>query len=162
MKSLTEHLSQYAGYHRDRRNIRTHLIGIPLIVIAIATLLARPHWGAISPALIVAVGCCLFYVRLNWRLGLVMTALLLLACALGWQLALLSTPLWLGWGVGLFVVGWLFQFVGHYFEGKKPAFIDDVTGLIIGPLFVVAELGFYLGCLKKLKNDIESEAGPLH
>ena len=42
MKTLTDHLAQYAAYHRDRRNIATHFIGIPLIVVAVAVLLSRP------------------------------------------------------------------------------------------------------------------------
>jgi len=39
---------QYAAYHRDRRNILTHLVGIPLIFTAIALWLAFPlgKWGA--------------------------------------------------------------------------------------------------------------------
>ena len=48
-------------------------------------------------------------------------------------------------GVGLivtlaiFVVGWAIQFLGHKFEGMKPAFFDDVKQLLIGPIFVAAE-----------------------
>ena len=38
MKSLVDHLSQYAAYHRDPHNIATHFVGIPLIVIAVAML----------------------------------------------------------------------------------------------------------------------------
>ena len=48
-------------------------------------------------------------------------------------------------GIGLFVVGWVVQLIGHGFEGRKPAFLDDLVGLLIGPLFVVAEAGFLLG-----------------
>ena len=57
--------------------------------------------------------------------------------------------------VVLFVVGWLFQFVGHYLEGKKPAFLDDITGLIIGPLFVFVELLFLLGLKRDWQKIIE-------
>ena len=32
-------LTQYATYHRDRRNIQTHLVGVPIIVFAIGVLL---------------------------------------------------------------------------------------------------------------------------
>ena len=57
MKSLVDHLSQYAAYHRDPRNIASHFIGIPLIVVAVAVLLSRPAWVVgglwISPALLV-------------------------------------------------------------------------------------------------------------
>ena len=64
-------------------------------------------------------------------------------------------------GVGGFFVGWVIQFVGHYFEGRKPAFFDDVMGLAIGPLFVVAEVLFKLGAYAQLQREIEERAGPL-
>ena len=41
-RNATDLMAQYAAYHRDRRNIATHFVGIPLIVYAIAILLARP------------------------------------------------------------------------------------------------------------------------
>ena len=72
-----------------------------------------------------------------------------------------STSLWLGSGIGMFVVGWVIQFVGHYYEGKKPAFVDDISGLIVGPLFVVAELAFLLGLRQDLKQQIEARSGPV-
>ncbi|WP_243750842.1 Mpo1-like protein [Serratia marcescens] len=46
MRSLEDHLAAYAAYHRDARNIATHFIGIPLIVISLLALLSRPAWGA--------------------------------------------------------------------------------------------------------------------
>ena len=45
MKTLVDHLAQYAAYHRDRRNIASHFIGIPMIVLAVAVLLSRPEIG---------------------------------------------------------------------------------------------------------------------
>ena len=42
MKTIVEHLAQYAAYHRNRKNVATHLIGIPMIVVGILTLLSRP------------------------------------------------------------------------------------------------------------------------
>ena len=159
MKSLVDHLSQYAAYHRDPHNIATHFVGIPLIVIAVATLLSRPQWMGISPAVLVMLASAVFYLRLELRLGLLMTLLLALTVWLGYALAGLSTAAWLGWGIGLFVVGWVFQFVGHYYEGRKPSFIDDVTGLIVGPLFVVVELGFLLGWREDLRREMALRAG---
>lgn len=165
MKSLVDHLSQYAAYHRDPRNIASHFIGIPLIFVAVAVLLSRPGWpvGAVlvSPALLVAVASAWFYLRLELRLGVLMTVLLGLAVWLGQVLAAQSTWVWLGSGLGMFVVGWIIQFVGHYYEGRKPAFVDDLTGLIVGPLFVVVEAGFLLGLRGELKRAIEERAGPV-
>jgi len=34
--------------------------------------------------------------------------------------------------VGLFVIGWVFQFVGHAFEGKPPEFFKDWRFLFVG------------------------------
>ncbi len=39
-RSAPELMVQYAHYHRDRRNIATHLVGIPLIVLSIGMLLS--------------------------------------------------------------------------------------------------------------------------
>ena len=35
-------------------------------------------------------------------------------------------------GIGLFVLGWIFQFIGQAFEGKAPSFFRDPTFLLVG------------------------------
>lgn len=50
-------------------------------------------------------------------------------------LVLLASPFVAGlWkaGLALFLVGWTFQFVGHYFEGKPPEFMKDWRFLFVG------------------------------
>ena len=42
----------------------------------------------------------------------------------------------------------------------KPAFFDDVMQLIIGPLFVCAEVFFLLGAKPQLRRYIEERVGP--
>ncbi len=161
MKNLPQQLSQYALYHRDPRNIQTHYIGIPLIVIALFSLLGAPLWAGVSLTHLLIGFSCLFYFRLDLRFGVVMLAFSALCYwAATW---LLSLPFisWLSASVAIFVVGWLFQFVGHYFEGKKPAFVDDLVGLLIGPMFILAELAFSLGMAKSLQQQIDEVAGPV-
>ncbi|MCO6055985.1 DUF962 domain-containing protein [Pseudomonas sp. MOB-449] len=164
MKTLIDQLGQYAEYHRDRRNIATHFVGIPLIVVAVAVLLSRPGTEAfglwLSPAALAGLVSALYYLRLDLRYGLVMTVLLALSLWIGASFAVQGTATWLGAGLGMFVIGWVIQFIGHYYEGRKPAFVDDLTGLIIGPLFVVAELGFLLGLRKDVEHAVEKRAGP--
>jgi len=164
MKTLVDHLGQYAEYHRDRRNILSHFIGIPMIVVAVAVLLSRPGWDIaglwLSPALLTALAAAVFYLRLDLRFGLLMAALLGLCLWAGAALAQQSTLVWLSGGLGLFVVGWIIQFIGHYYEGRKPAFVDDLMGLVVGPLFVVAELGFLLGLRPEVQEAVERRAGP--
>ena len=34
--------------------------------------------------------------------------------------------------LGWFVIGWILQFIGHYFEGKPPEFFKDWRFLLVG------------------------------
>ena len=163
MARLEDQLSMYATYHRDIRNIWTHFVGIPMIVLAVVTLLARPHleideW-IVTPARVLLLWVGVYYIFLNVKLGIAMTLLLGLAVLAGEQLAVLPTSEWLACGVGIFVAGWMIQFIGHYWEGKKPAFFDDIRGLLIGPLFVVVEALFLMGFLPSLQSAITQRAG---
>jgi uncharacterized membrane protein YGL010W len=164
MRSLPEHLASYAAYHRDRRNIATHFVGIPMIVVAVAVLLARPilFLGALplSLATLVTLLATLYYLRLDVRFGMVMALLLGASLVFAQWAAAQSTMYWLATGISLFVVGWVIQFVGHAYEGRKPAFVDDLAGLIIGPLFVVAEAAFLMGLRRDLEGVIIAAAGP--
>ena len=36
------------------------------------------------------------------------------------------------WAIGLFIAGWILQFVGHAFEGKPPEFFKDWRFLFVG------------------------------
>ncbi|MBW8811416.1 MAG: DUF962 domain-containing protein, partial [Lysobacter sp.] len=47
--------------------------------------------------------------------------------------------------VGVFVIAWIAQFIGHKIEGKKPSFLTDLTYLLIGPAWVLAKLYRKLG-----------------
>jgi uncharacterized membrane protein YGL010W len=172
VKSAVDQLTQYASYHRDSRNVMSHFIGVPMIVFAVIVLLSRPNLAAagfafngiapLSPAFVLTQITALYYLRLDLKLGIAMAIFLEICLWLSAMIAAGSTQSWLIAGIGIFVVGWVIQFIGHYYEGKKPAFVDDVIGLIIGPLFVAAEFSFLMGWRKELKETIESRVGPLH
>jgi uncharacterized membrane protein YGL010W len=128
MQSLEQNLTQYAAYHRDRRNIATHFIGVPMIMFV---------------------------------LGIAMPVVLFVMCATASEIvARVSTGAALGLAVAVFVVGWALQFLGHKFEGMKPAFFDDAKQLFIGPIFVCAEAFFMLGAKPRLRRYIEERVGP--
>lgn len=164
-RSADELLIQYAMYHRDQRNISTHLLGIPLIVLALAMLLtpAAIEWRGLQ----LTAAWCLWGLLSVWylrrgRLGLGVAV----SAGAGMLFALAHWGLQgqpeaaLSWGLTLFVAGWLLQFIGHYYEGRKPAFVDDLVGLLVGPMFVTAEALFALGIYKDLQTRILGEAGP--
>ena len=165
MRTLQENLTQYAAYHRDRRNIATHFVGVPMIVFSVILALNEVHFslGSMQPtlAVVVAVAAILYYVSQDVVLGLTMAVIFLLMCAGASEItARFSTPAALGIALAIFVVGWALQYWGHYFEGMKPAFYDDVMGLAIGPLFVLAEAFFLFGAKPELRRYIEERVGP--
>ncbi|MGM9484723.1 DUF962 domain-containing protein [Roseateles sp. NT4] len=160
-------MAQYAAYHRDRRNIATHFVGIPLIVFAISVLLARAEFTVgntpMNAAIVLWGLSALWYLtRGNLALGAATTIVNGALTGLAMTAAQGSTTSWLVIGVGSFVVGWVFQFIGHYYEGKKPAFVDDLVGLLVGPMFVVGEAMFMLGWGRPLLAEIEKRVGPTH
>ena len=165
MRAATDLLSQYAEYHRDRRNIASHFIGVPMIVFAVGVLLAKPSFAlgslVLTPAwLVFALITAWYLTRGNLVLGLAVSLANGVLIALAHQVGGSGTAAWLAWGIGCFAVGWLIQFVGHWYEGRKPAFVDDIVGLLVGPMFVTAEALFALGWGKPLLAEIERRAGP--
>ena len=165
MRAATDLLSGYAEYHRDQRNILSHFVGVPMIVFAMGVLLARPAFNlgglALSPAWLVFAATAAWYLtRGTLALGVAVSTVVGVLLLAAHQVAYGGTAAWLAWGVGMFVVGWVIQFVGHWYEGRKPAFVDDITGLLVGPMFVTAEAMFMLGWNKPLLAEIERRAGP--
>ena len=167
MRNATDLLARYAEYHRDQRNIVSHFIGVPMIVFGVGVLLARatfPAFGTTSTLAWVAfaLAAAWYLTRGNVVLGIAVSVAVGILIKLGHEVSGGSVAQWLAWGVGFFLVGWVIQFVGHWYEGRKPAFVDDLIGLLVGPMFVVAELMFMRGWNKPLHAEIERRAGPTH
>jgi uncharacterized membrane protein YGL010W len=122
-------LGDYAQYHRDPRNRVMHEIGIPLIVLGVAALMRLAHVGNLDLALLAIVATSIFYIRLVGTLAipaiLGLFALYVLALFIAWP-----------WAIAVFFAGWVFQFIGHAYEGKSPAFLTNLVHLLIGPLWI--------------------------
>jgi uncharacterized membrane protein YGL010W len=166
VKTVGDNLAQYAAYHRDRRNIATHFVGIPMIVLAVVIALAcvsiRLGSVEITLAAVASLAACAYYFRLDFVLGVTLAVALFAACAAASEaIARWGTGGALGAAGALFVAGWALQFLGHRFEGMKPAFFDDVRQLLIGPLFVCAETYFLVGARTALRAAIEARVGPV-
>lgn len=166
MRTATDLLAGYAEYHRDPRNISSHFVGVPMIVFASGVLLARPAFAVgglmLSPAWVLFAAVVAWFLTrgdivLGCTVSLATGVLIFLAHRTAYSGGFF---LWLGSGVGLFLLGWTIQALGHWYEGRKPAFIDDMVGLLIGPMFIVAELLFMTGWNKPLMEEIERRAGP--
>ncbi|WP_091736064.1 DUF962 domain-containing protein [Phenylobacterium immobile] len=161
MTELVRQLAAYAAYHRDRRNVATHMVGIPVIVLAMQVLTSRPMLDAggwtVTTAVALSAAAALYYLRLDLGFGAAMAALMTLGCGLGAMIASMPTAAWLAIGAGGFIGGWALQFIGHHYEGRKPAFFDNLLGLLIGPLFIVADIAFALGLRRAVRTAVHHD-----
>tara|TARA_R110000744_G_scaffold159371_1_gene275521 strand:- start:499 stop:1029 length:531 start_codon:yes stop_codon:yes gene_type:complete len=160
MKTVEEQLSNYKSVHFNKRNIASHFIGIPLIVWAVTVLLSLNTFTlelagitlTYTPAIVFFAITLLYYFKLHIKLALGMVLYIAINLYLASLVSTMEHALWIA--IIAFVVGWIIQFIGHIYEKAKPAFMDDMMGLVIGPYFLMAEIYFVLGLEKKLASDI--------
>jgi uncharacterized membrane protein YGL010W len=133
IRPIDDLLGRYADFHRNPTNKMIHRVCVPLIVWSVLAAL----WAASPFAACVAIGGAIaFYLWLSVPLALGMLGVMALML---WPLTLLGTrTLWVA--VAVFIAAWIGQFIGHVLEGRKPAFLEDVRSLLIGPLWLLAEL----------------------
>ena len=162
MKTLEDQMSVYAAYHQDGRNKATHFVGVPVIVLSLFIPLAwlRVDIGGITvtAAMVFAGVVLVYYFLLDVPLALAMLVTNALLLWLGQCIADLGTLQgWLWFGL-LFIGGWILQLVGHVFEGRKPALVDNLFQIFIAPLFLAAEVFFALGYKPALHARVQERA----
>lgn len=143
--------ASYSGDHRNAVNQRIHVFAVPAILWSVLALL----WCIPAPgtwfkagiwAAVAMFAAMLFYWRASRKLGLGMLAqFAVLTLATQWIAARFGLNALLWAAIGVFVVAWIAQFIGHKIEGKKPSFLTDLTYLLIGPAWVLAKLYRKLG-----------------
>lgn len=160
MKSFIEQAQFYAEYHQNATTRYTHLAGVPLIILSLMIFLGFvkiiiPGVYGTNLACLTTIGVLIYYYRLNWQLALALTPVLIILLWLASWFNY-SGPTKLGLWVFLitFVVGWGLQFYGHFIEGKKPAFMVNISQALIAPLFLMAEIIFMAGYMNDLKAQI--------
>jgi uncharacterized membrane protein YGL010W len=151
MRRVADWLNEYGDSHRHPTNKRLHWICVPVIVwcalgflfyIPVPRGVALPFesWASIG-----VLALLVYYAFLS--LPLALGALPVFALML-WSIAAVShaspVPLWALCGA-LFVAAWIGQFIGHAIECKRPSFFKDLQFLLIGPLWLLADLFRRLG-----------------
>ena len=127
--------ADYETHHRAEGNKVCHMVGIPLIIAGLLGLLAirlvRIGPLPIELSLVAALVAGVVYLWLDLKLGVVMVVLTLLLYI---GMRLLPWPV----ALGLFLGGWVFQFIGHgIYEKRSPAFLDNLAHLLVGPMWVL-------------------------
>jgi len=116
-------LAHYGESHLNPTNEAIHMVAIPAIMFSIVGLLFALHpWAAYA----FVAASLVYYAMLR-------SPAFLIAMLVG-TVALLAAVQALGKLVfpvsaAIFVVAWVFQFIGHKIEGKKPSFFEDIQYL---------------------------------
>lgn len=146
MRSVHDWFENYSADHRNANNRLIHWICVPAILwAAIAGLwlipvppgIGRPgFWSGL-----VMVAALSFYWRLSHALGVAMLVVFVVFGAFTeWLYRELGASQLLWIALGVFVVAWIGQFVGHLIEGRRPSFLTDLSYLLIGPAWLTGKL----------------------
>ena len=162
MQTLEQQMAFYAAYHQDARNKATHFVGVPMIIFGLFIALgwARIEVGGVTltAAMLLAAVVLVWYFLLDVPLA---AAMLVLNAALLYLADLVSVQP-IGTGVAWFLVffggGWVIQLVGHVFEGRKPALVDNFFQIFVAPIFLAAEVFFALGYKPELHAAVQRRA----
>jgi uncharacterized membrane protein YGL010W len=136
--TLRAHFADYAAFHGTAGNKACHYVGIPLIVLALLALLARVPLFAVGGFEVTLAEIALVVVTAYYLTLDVVLAAIMLAASVGLLVLGRPMPVWVA--AVLFVLGWIFQFIGHYvYEKRSPAFFRNLAHLLVGPLWIVAK-----------------------
>ncbi|WP_413291197.1 DUF962 domain-containing protein [Bdellovibrio sp. HCB337] len=145
-------LNLYSESHENPINILLHEIGVPCIAFGILSFLSLLRWPDASIHLNLAIPFIatytIVYARLGWFYCLAITAEFALIYALVISVGQ-TQPYPLAIYAGVFFIGWLLQFIGHWIEGKAPAAMKSpkhsAAFTLMAPLFTLDILAKRLG-----------------
>jgi uncharacterized membrane protein YGL010W len=133
MRKVDELFAKYGESHRNPANKAIHWVCVPLITWSVIALLWS--WTPIAAYALIALSVA-FYAYLSPAIAIGMLGV---SAVLVYPLTLMGAHA-LVTAVGVFVVAWIGQFIGHRIEGTKPSFLDDIKFLLIGPAWLLGHL----------------------
>ena len=146
MKPLNQWLLEYGESHQNPTNKKIHNFAVPAIMFSILGLFWCIPKPGFFPEHFLFNWCTLFVLLTTVYyilLGIFVAVGMLLVSALMmvgiYFIESAALPL-LTICIALFIVAWVFQFIGHKIEGKKPSFFEDLLFLLIGPVWVAKGL----------------------
>ena len=154
---VLEQLAMYAAYHRDGRNRLTHHLGVPLIVFALLLGFNQAPLGTLGAAQITVAQVLLGALMALYLLTIPLIGMMACAFYAAVYAVVLRVPVDVVWpvAIGGFVVGWIIQFVGHAYEGRRPAFLVNLTQVFMAPAFLLAEMLFAVGGGRRLAGELD-------
>ncbi|WP_438865043.1 DUF962 domain-containing protein [Neptunicella sp.] len=145
MRNIDRLMGEYSESHQNPTNKMIHNIAVPAIYfVTFGLLYAIPVPEImvkfdVTFAHVAIIPVLFYYFKLSGPVGAAMTVMSILVFFGIKILERQGISIW-QFSLALFVVMWIFQFIGHKIEGKKPSFFKDLQFLLVGPVWVVAPL----------------------
>lgn len=144
-------LGNYSEDHRNPTNRIVHWICVPMIVWSVIALLwvipVPPSFG--KPGLFAGaalVFASMYYIKLSMKLAIALVGFFAVLMVVTHFLYEALGSMGLLWtAIGVFVVAWVAQFIGHQIEGKRPSFLTDLVYLLVGPMWLMSKIFRRLG-----------------
>ena len=139
MQNVDALFADYASFHQTAGNKLFHRLGIPMIMLSLIGMLTHVTLfdaGTIrvDAAILLIAAASAYYFVIEWRLAIAMVAVSIAFYFLGAAIPLAINAV-------LFVLGWIFQFIGHkMYEHKNPAFFRNFVHLLVGPLWILNDI----------------------
>ncbi|XDD49833.1 DUF962 domain-containing protein [Leptospira sp. WS92.C1] len=153
MKTTEQWLTEYAESHQNTTNKKIHWIAVPTIVFTLLGMLWSIPSESLQSLLPESLGqirlflnwatifvllAGIFYLRLSVSMFIGMMLMISVMLVGVYYISLSGVSTLIGISAGTFVVAWIFQFIGHKIEGKKPSFFKDLQFLLIGPAWCLS------------------------
>ncbi len=144
MSKFQSLIDAYGVSHQNKTNKLIHWICVPAIFLSIVGLISvipfpwnislfgslNLNWAFVALVIVL-----IYYISLSISISVGMSLFAFACIFLCQQINAMEYPVWIY--IGIFSVSWVFQFIGHHIEGKKPSFLQDIQFLLIGPAWLM-------------------------
>ena len=138
-RDIHQWISDYGVSHKNPTNKKIHWLCVPIIMFTLLGLLSMVKFYSINLAYGLIGVALIFYIRLSITISIgmfIISAIQLGSIYYLEQILLFSNLLYIY--IGVFIVAWIGQFIGHKIEGQKPSFFEDLQFLLIGPAWLLS------------------------
>ena len=146
-RNIHQWVSSYGESHQNPTNKKIHWVCVPFIMLTLLGLLSLVKFNIslnenvyeLNLSYMLIILALIFYLRLSISIsiGMLLISALSLFCIYQLKEILSESNLFFVY-IGIFIVAWMGQFIGHKIEGQKPSFFEDLQFLLIGPAWLLS------------------------
>lgn len=160
MITFTEHAKLYAEFHQKPETKYAHIVAILFLFLSGLIFLGFfrvlvPGIFEITFADLAILGLLVYYFRLNWRIALVLTPVMLILLWIAHLFSRHGPSTFSVWSfILIFILSGVLLGIGYFLEGRRPPLKVGLWQLLMEPMFLTAEIFFMAGKMRLLRDEI--------